>query len=199
MTNTQSHAKKELDILLKTTPDAIIKDFVPEILEICEAFGNSGQSGASAPYTASALSQAIKKLCLYQPICPITGIDEEWNNCSDMGNKGNMYQNNRCSNIFKKGKDGRAYFLDAIVWQGEDDYDTFTGTINGITSRQYIKSFPFEPKTFYINVVRDFNIDGLPEKDIIETGLGKYTYKIKDENEIKEVFNYYDKYKKEDY
>lgn len=198
MTNTQSHAKRELDILIKTTPDAIIKDFIPEILAICEAFGNSGQSGGSAPYTASALSDAIKKLCLQKPICPITGIDEEWNSCSDMGDTDDMYQNNRSSNIFKKGKNGRPYFLDAIVWQGEDDYDTFTGTINGITSRQYIKSFPFKPKTFYIDVVRDFNVEGIPEKEIIETGLGKYIYKIKDEAQLKEVFDYYDKFSFED-
>lgn len=174
MTNTQSHAKRELDILVKTTPDAIIRDFIPEILALCEAFGKSGQSGGSAPYTAGALSQAIKKLCLYQPICHITGINEEWNDIGVSLNRSeptDEYQNNRCSNIFKKGKEGRAYFLDAIVWQGEDDYDTFTGSVNGISSRQYIKSFPFEPKTFYVNVVRDFNVEGLEEKDIIETRL----------------------------
>lgn len=194
MEDTQSHAKKELDILIKTTPDAIIRDFVPEILAICEAFGKSGQSGGSAPYTASALSQAIKKLCLHQPICPITGIDEEWNSCLDMGDRDDIYQNNRSTNIFKKGRNGRAYFLDAIVWQGEDDYDTFTGTINGITSRQYIKSFPFKPKTFYIDVVRDFNVEGIPEEDVIETGLGRYIYKLKDEKQLEEVFQYYDKF-----
>ena len=67
MTNTQSHAKRELDILIKTTPDAIIRHFIPEILALCEVFGNSGQSGGSAPYTAGALTDAIKKLCLQQP------------------------------------------------------------------------------------------------------------------------------------
>jgi DNA modification methylase len=36
MTNTQSHAQRELEILVKTTPDAIIKDFVPELLALCE-------------------------------------------------------------------------------------------------------------------------------------------------------------------
>lgn len=197
MTNTQSHAKRELDILIKSTPDAIIKDFIPEILALCEAFGKSGQSGGSAPYTAGALSQVIKKLCLFQPICPITGIDEEWNDIGVSLNRGEStdeYQNNRSSNIFKKGKDGKAYFLDAIVWQGEDDYDTFTGSVNGVSSRQYIKSFPFEPKTFYVDVVRDFNVEGLEEKEIIETGLGRYVYKLKDPAQLDEVFEYYDRF-----
>lgn len=188
MTNTQLHAKKELDILVKSTPDAVIREFIPEILALCEKFGQSGQSGGSAPYTAGAITQAIKKLLAFGTICPLTGYDEEWN---EIGN--NTYQNNRKSDVFK-GENGKAYYLDAIVWQGEDDYDTFTGTINGITSRQYIKSFPFEPKTFIINVVRDFNVDGLEDKDIIETGLGKYTYKFKDEKQLEEVFAYYDKF-----
>lgn len=60
MTNIQKFAKRELDILEATTPDAIITPFAKEILALCEAFGKSGQSGGSAPYTASAISQAVK-------------------------------------------------------------------------------------------------------------------------------------------
>lgn len=192
--NTLTHAERELNILVKSAKDTnnrpIIEEFIPEILALVKKFGESGQSGGSAPYTASAISQAVKKLCLQQPICPITGIEDEWNNAIDE----QYYQNNRLSSIFKDGKDGRPYYIYAIVWQGEDDYDTFTGTVNGVMSRQYIKSFPFEPKTFRIDVVRDFNVDGLEDKDIIETGLGKYTYKFKDENQLKEVFDYYDEF-----
>ena len=60
----ETDAEKELDILIKTTIDAIIRDFIPEILALCEKFGESGQSGGSAPYTAKAISQAVEKLCL---------------------------------------------------------------------------------------------------------------------------------------
>ena len=48
MTNTQKFAQKELDILAATVPDAIVTPFAKEILALCEAFGNSGQSGGSA-------------------------------------------------------------------------------------------------------------------------------------------------------
>lgn len=195
MKNTMTHAERELDILVKSATDPnnrpIIEEFIPEILALVKKFGESGQSGGSAPYTAGAISSAIKKLCLHQSLCPITGLDEEWEDIGRLGND-DTFQNNRLTSIFKQGKDGRPYFLNAIVWQGEDDYDTFTGTINGISSRQYIKQFPFEPKTFYIDVVRDFNIK--EDDDVIETGLGKYTYRFKDENQLKEVFDYYDKY-----
>ncbi len=190
MTNTQSHAKKELDILLETTPNAVIRDFIPEILALCEKFGNSGQSGGSAPYVAGALSQAIKKLLLFEIIAPLTGEDEEW---MEIGK--NEYQNRRLSSVFKK--DNKAYYLDAIVWQGPESWDSFTGTVNGIKSRQYIKSFPFTSKIFIIDVLReDWNEEkhGNGEWDKIECGPGPMAYKIKDKNQLKEVFEYYDKF-----
>lgn len=188
MTNTQSHAKRELDILIKSTPDAIIRDFVPELLALCEAFGNSGQSGGSAPFTAGALSNAVKKLCLQQPICPITGIDDEWGTVAD-----GLNQNNRCSALFRN-DDGKAYYLDAIVWKGEREHDTFTGTVSGIRSRQFIKGYPFTPKTFYVDCIRvpyDKSIHDV--KDSVSCGDGDYCYFIKDEKQLDEVFEYYDK------
>ncbi len=72
MTNTQNYAKRELDILAATVPDSIVTPFAKEILALCEAFGNSGQSGGSAPFTASAISHAVKKLLLHEPICDVT-------------------------------------------------------------------------------------------------------------------------------
>lgn len=193
MNNTKTHAERELDILLKTTPDAIIRDFVPEILAVCEAFNNSGQSGGSAPYTAGALSQAIKKLCLYQIIAPLTGEDDEWS-VSFSGDV--TMQNKRLSSVFKGG-DGRAYYLNAIVWEGPDEWDTFTGTMNRMMSRQYIKSFPFTPKTFRIDVLReDWNEEkhGNGEWDRVECGPGPAAYQIKDREQLKEVFEYYDEF-----
>lgn len=217
MNNTKSHAERELDILIKTTPDAIVRHFVPEIIALCKAFGNSGQSGGSAPFTASALSQVVKKLCLHKVIAPLTGEDDEWNDTGETLNKSEkneMYQNNRQSDVFKDGKGGRAYYLDAIVWKGEEDWDTFTGSVEGIMSRQYIKSFPFKPKIFYIDVIRkelpedwdeELYIEGkewYDTKEFEKTGVknwhkNKYRQLIKDRNQLKEVFEYYDEYKKE--
>ncbi len=103
MTNTQKFAQQELDILAATVPDAIVTPFAKEILALCEAFGNSGQSGGSAPYTASAISQAVKKLLLQEPICDVTGHENEWVDVSEMGGGSIMYQNSRCSALFKDG------------------------------------------------------------------------------------------------
>lgn len=198
MNNTQLHAKRELEILEKTIPDAIITPFKKEILALCEAFGKSGQSGGSAPFTARAISQAVEKLMMFETLAPLTGEDDEWTDVSDI-NEGETdimkYQNNRDSRVFKQ-EDGRAYFIDAIVFDG-DIGGRFTG--NGVSmhndekigSVQYIKSFPFKPKTFYIDVIDQ------RWKDKNETQFDSdgdwWTHTIKDENQLKEVFEYYDK------
>jgi hypothetical protein len=195
MTDTQLHAKRELDILIQTTPDAIIRGFVPELLALCEEFGKSGQSGGSAPYTASALSQAVKKLCLQETIAPLTGEENEWNDVTHVNDGKSWFQNNRDSRVFKDSKDGKAYFIEAIVFDG-DIGGRFTGngsgSVNGrnIGSSQYIKSFPFSPKTFYIDVI-DHRWKDKEEKTPDINGHW-WTHTIKDESQLNEVFEYYD-------
>lgn len=190
MSYTKSFAETELDILIKSTPDAIIRDFVPEILALCEKFGKSGQSGGSAPYVASALSQAIKKLCLQQPICPIMGTDDEWVNISDINDGKPMWQNKRCSALFKD-ENGDVKYVDAIVkrtqdgttwsgrfWLSKEDY--LTGNRNlQISNSLYVKEFPFEPKTFYIDVI---------EEEVAKDDWEMY---VKDKSQLDEVFKYY--------
>jgi len=204
-TNCYAHAKRELEILSKSTTDPnnrpIIEEFIPEILELCEKFGLSGQSGGSAPYTATALSQAIKKLCLFEPICPITGIDDEWDFCDyDYDNDVTMYQNKRLSAIFKDGINGKPYYIDAVVFKGEDGNCFTTGNgvklIDGSTigSRQYIKSFPFTPKTFYIDVIETEWADRT--ETIKKAGGGWWTSVVKNEKQLNTVWRYYNRYEK---
>lgn len=202
----EQHARKEIDILIKTCGEdtPIIKEFIPEILQLCKKFGGSGQSGGSAPYVSSAITQTLSKLLAFKPICPIQGTDDEWAN-QDFDGKGSA-QNNRLSSVFKN-SDEKAYYLDAIVWQGEDEWDTFSGSVNGIKSRQFI-SFPFEPKTFYIDVKKETLFDDHTEEPFYEnkyydedeykkTGVKnwkteKYRYVIKDRSQLKDVSEYYD-------
>lgn len=195
--NTAKFAERELDILVKSSPDPnnrpIIEEFIPEILALVDKFGHSGQSGGSAPFVASALSSAIKSLCLQKPICDITGIDEEWVDVSSYGGSPD-YQNIRCSALFKNGSNGKPYYLDAIIWKGDRSHDTFSGTVQGIRSRQSIKSFPWKPKTFYIDVIRvPYDSKKHSRKESVTCGDGDYVYFIKDINQIQEVFEYYDR------
>jgi hypothetical protein len=187
MTNTQSFAARELDILSKTwgienNPDdkPVILEFTNEILALCEAFGRSGQSGGSAPYTATILSQAIKNLCLHEPICPITGIDDEWVDVAEYNDGETMYQNSRRGGVFKLDERG-AYYIDAIVWKSQLPHYTFTGSVDGIQSRQFLKGFPFTPKTFYIDVIST------------EISPSVVEHHIKDPRQLDKVWKYYKK------
>jgi hypothetical protein len=194
MTNTQSFAARELGILAATVPDAIVTPFADEILALCEKFGLSGQSGGSAPYTASAISQAVKKLLLQESICPIMGTDDEWFNVREASEDDEMmYQNKRCSALFK-GKSGKCWYLDAIVkkdergscwsgsfWLSKEDYLTGNKDLK-IYSRQYVKSFPFEPKTFYIDVISE------------EVAKDDWEMYLKNPKQLEKVWKYYDKY-----
>lgn len=195
MSNLKSHAKKELDLLAKTVPDALITPFADELIALCDKFGNSGQSGGSAPYVASALSQAVNKLLLFQTIVPLTGEDDEWNEVTEWNEGETLYQNKRDSRVFKDGE-GVAYFIEAIVFDG-DIGGAFTGngsvTVNNerLGSSQKIKSFPFEPKTFYIDVIDHRWKD---ENETVEDPDGDWwTHTIKDPSQLDEVFKYYDK------
>jgi len=203
MTNVQKFARQELDILASTVPDAIITPFAKEILALCEAFGNSGQSGGSASYTASAIAQAVKKLMLQEPICDVTGHKNEWVHIGTMSDGSIVYQNSRCSALFKSGADAKAYYLDAIVWKGEENWDAFTGSVyiddkdfELINSRQYVK-FPFKPKTFYIDVIRI----PITKKDAEERNLHYiedisnecYYTILKNPKQLTMVFKYYEK------
>lgn len=187
-------AQREFKILNKTVKNPIIAPFEEEILALVAKFNNSGQSGGSAPYTASAISQAVEKLCLQKPLCDITGIEEEWNCYYEVGDD-KRYQNNRLSSIFKESKDSKPYYLDAIVFKNQNGTCFIGNSVklpNGemLTSRQFIK-LPFKPKTFYIDVIETEWAD--ETETVKKDGGGWWTSKIKDINQLDEVFEYYEK------
>lgn len=145
------------------------------VQELLDVFHKQGHSGFSAQRVAYLFYTLIKDGIL----TPLTGADDEWNDISFADPNDKMtYQNNRKSDVFKCGKDGKAYYLDAIIWKGQHEGDTFTGRVEDVQSRQYIK-FPFYPKDFYIDVIRDEE--------------GNYT--IKDREQLLPVFEYYEEYK----
>lgn len=187
-TNTGKYAASELVILCKTVKKPIIKPFIREILALCDKFGKNGESGGSASITATVISNSIKKLLLQEPICDITGIDEEWMDVTNIGadTKEEWWQNKRCSALLKNRKDGRPYYLDAIIWKNQDG-QTYSGSStladgSKILSRQYIKKFPFKPKTFYID-----RID-------VEVAKDDWESTVKDERQLEAVWKYYDRY-----
>ena len=129
---------------------------------------------------------------MQQPILPITDADDEWTWVADDRTNGKVvYQNKRCSAVFKE--DDKTYYLDAIIFRAQNG-SCFTGNSvkfeNGDTlrSRQYIK-FPFKPKSFYIDVIETEWADAEQTEKL--NGGGWWTYVLKDESQLEEVFKYY--------
>lgn len=185
---TASFAELELQILCELYPDKnnspIIKEFIPEILKLVNKFGKSGQSGGSAPYTAVVIADAVKKLCLQKPISPITGSPQEWGNPFGIPESSTI-QNKRCYALFKQA-DGRSCYSDAILWKTQTGGTWHTTGVKlpsggTIGNSQYIKGFPFTPKTFTI--------------DVIETEVrpDDWEFTVKDESQLNQVWEYYNK------
>jgi hypothetical protein len=185
------HTKTELEIAKLFTKDGDFYEGATgkAVMELIEVFSKQGHSGMSAPIVAD----IFHKLVRYEPLQPITGADEEWVEVSNYSDtKEEWYQNKRCSGLFKDGKDGKPYYIDAIIkrdqkgicwsgmaWLNENDW------INGdrskmVGKRGYVKSFPFTPKTFYIDV-----------KDV-EVAKDDWESFIIDPSQLDEVWEYYD-------
>ena len=186
------HAKLELELAGFFDKDSDYEGAIGNsVMELMEVFSKQGHSGMSAPIVA----ELFHKLANFEPILPITGKDEEWTNVSEHGPAGSdWYQNKRCSAIFKDGKYGKPYYIDAIIkrdqrgvcwsgmaWLSEEDYKTGDRS-KMVGKKGYIKSFPFTPKTFYIDV-----------KDV-EVAKDDWESFVVDPSQLDEAFNYYDRY-----
>ena len=87
------------------------------VLELLTVFSNEGHSGSTAPYTID----LFERLAMFKPIAPLTGEDWEWTE-HDHGN-GVMYQNKRCSSVFKD-EDGECYDIDGkVFWEWSKPYE----------------------------------------------------------------------------
>ena len=186
------HAKTELQIAGLFDKEGDFYDGMTgkAVMELIEVFAKQGHSGMSAPYVIS----IFEKVANFKPLIGITGKDEEWGAVRDLGVGGSWYQNKRCSAIFKDGKDGRPYYIDAIVkrdqngtcwsgfaWLSEEDYKTGDRS-KMVGKKGYIKSFPFTPKTFYIDV-----------KDV-EVAKDDWESFVVDPSQLDEIKEYYDLY-----
>ena len=201
MSKTIEHAEREFAILEKLSSDTLISEFKPEMLNLIKKFAESGQSGGSAPYTAHAITDSLKKVLLHVPLSPIVGTDDEWDDVTEYFNGIETYQNKRCTELFKK-QNGKPYYLNAIAFTENTEDICYTGsTYIDTESCELIRSeqtviFPFTPKTFYIEVIY---VVVSPEKiakhNLSVTEIyGELCIKVvKNPKDLDEVFDYYEK------
>jgi len=186
----KSHSLSEFEILRNSYPDSIVLEFEKEIMELTNKFLESGQSGGSAPYYANAITSCISKLLLFQPISPLSGIDSEWSDISEICGGETTFINTRDSSVFKDGlnqvskvsaisfKDENGSCWSGSCWKSKSDYLTNDKSLK-VTSKQLISKFPFTPKTFYIDVIME------------EVNPDDWEMFCKNPEQLEEVLNYY--------
>ncbi len=194
MSNLMTHALNELRIAYAPAPAGSSQDepdygneHIPNaVLELIKVLSQQGHSGGSIGVTIDLFTQ----LANFKPLGPLTGVDAEWFLHDEMGPPF-LYQNKRAGDVFKTAENAQAWYLNAVIFvtQNGEHLEINSGVKCGdgklLISRQYIKSFPFTPKTFYV--------------DVIETEIAKddWVYAIKEMEQLKPVFEYYDRYERE--
>ncbi len=137
--NLVTFAENELNIIINKCEDeesTEMQEMISkDILQVVEIFSQQGHSGFSANYAIN----LINKLLRYEPITPLTGADDEWNELSY--DKDTKYQNKRCSRVFKDA-DGKAYDIEGKIFSDDGGKSWYQSK----DSRVYIE-FPYIPKT----------------------------------------------------
>jgi len=136
------HAKRELARLRdpKGEPDEMQDAIEAHVMKIVEIFAEEGHSGSSASYTLA----IIKKVLAFEPVTPLTGDDDEWNDIAEI-NGGPLWQNNRCSRVFKEA-DGSVYDIEGKVFR-EPSGACFTSRDSRVPV-----TFPYTPATEIVDV-----------------------------------------------
>jgi hypothetical protein len=137
--NLIAHAKRELAPSLKEGGDGPNRWMADDLIELLAVFSAQGHSGFSASYATS----AVEKLMRFEPLGPLTGDDDEWNEVGD-----GVFQNRRCSHVFKQADrfNGQAYDIEARIFR-EPSGACFTGRDSFVPI-----TFPYTPKREYVDV-----------------------------------------------
>lgn len=149
MSNLLTHADREFAIVIANMrTDASIdldegdvemqEHMHQNVREILEVIAEQGHSGGSIGF----LLHYVQKLGMYEPLSPIRGTDDEWMDVSGISDGQSLWQNVRCSHIFK---DGSAQAYDT---KGRIFVDADGGTFTGRNSRVPVV-FPYTPIRVY--------------------------------------------------
>ena len=137
MGDMEAYAKSELERAGWFNPDGLYGDMMGHaVMKMISLFSEEGHSGMSASVAVG----LFKTLASWEPLTPLTGDDDEWNEVGD-----GVFQNKRCSRVFKDG-DGRAYDIQGKVFR-EPSGVSYTSR----DSRVYV-TFPYTLTTEFVAV-----------------------------------------------
>lgn len=145
--------KTELDIIGMTEDsdeyNVMIRN---DVLHIIEEFEKQGHSGRSSRFTRNILEKVLK----FEPLSPLTGEDSEWNDVTECSSDKRLFQNKRCSRVFKD--DDGAYDVEGkVFWEWYTDKETgerFKARFTNYNSRTPV-TFPYTPYTEEIEYIEE--------------------------------------------
>lgn len=141
------HAIKELTLAKLFDKDSVYGGMVGEaVRELIEVFSRQGHSGASA----SMIRQIFNILAAFKPLTSLTGNDDEW---TEVGN--GVFQNNRCSTIFKQADrfEGKPYNIEGKVFSDDGGNSWYTG--KGSCTMVEFPYIPKEPEELMLNIKKE--------------------------------------------
>lgn len=128
-------AKSELARIDADGADEMQNHMNEHILKMVQVFADEGHSGFSASYAVAVL----EKLLRFEPLSPLTGADDEWNEVGE-----GVFQNRRCSHVFLE--DGQAYDIEGKIFR-EPSGVCFTSRDSRVPV-----AFPYTPSREYVDV-----------------------------------------------
>lgn len=178
-------AKRELNIAGMHDEDSDYEGATgKDVLALIELFANQGHSEGSAMLVLD----MFNKLARFKPLTPLTFVDAEWMDVAEMGGD-EMFQNVRNSAVFKKGKDGRPYYINAFCYTNQEGH-SYQGSLSvgeQTLSKCYIKNPNYMP-TISIDVI-DWEVN--EDTNEPEEGSGWWVHRIKDMEQLDELRKYY--------
>lgn len=140
---TMEHTSRELETMGYFDGDPMNREMAQCIIDLVRVFASQGHSGFSESYCRHLFNKAAG----YQPLGPIMGSDEEWQEVGE-----GMFQNRRCGHVFRDAT-GYAYDIDAVVFE-EPDGSRFTG----YGSKQPVV-FPYTPRRVTVKLLEGASDD----------------------------------------
>lgn len=141
--NLETYAHRELELAGWFKEDGFYGDMMGHaVMGLVRDFSEEGHSGMSAPLAIN----LFKTVAAFEPLTPLTGEDEEWNEVGD-----GWFQNRRCSHVFKGGErfNGKPYDGEAVIFEDPDG-----GRFTSYHSARVIR-FPYTPKRITLKVHAD--------------------------------------------
>lgn len=114
------------------------KHMLTSLVQMLRLLGEQNHDGQAIPFLIS----AFEKLARFEPLGPLTGEDQEWDEIEP-----GLFQNKRCAHVFMDATTGQSYDNEGKIFRSPDG-----NKYQSLASRVYI-TFPYTPVTEIVDTL----------------------------------------------